>query len=183
MLGGPIFALDLATRTGFAVGPAGSVPESGSVRLKRPGEPRGIALGNLIAFLDERWRKERPGVVVIEAPLPLQGFAALGNAEATVRMTYGLSGVVEAMCARYGIPFEEVRDSTARKHLTGSGRFGDRETTKRAVLGRCIALGYLPKNCTDDNRSDACCVFAWAEAHIARKPPNELHFFGERARA
>lgn len=177
MINGPIFALDLGQRSGFAVGKPGTIPRSGTVVLKKPSEHRSVAFANFIEFLRAEWSKERPGLVVTEAPLPLQAFAKLGNGESTVRMTFGLAGIVEAMCVRFGVKHAEVHDATARKHLIGKGRLGDRESTKRAVISRCIALGYLPRGCEDDNRADACCVFDWAAVYLARVAPKELHFF------
>lgn len=179
---GPIFALDLATRAGVASGRPGEKPRAWAVHLKKPNDERGVAFGNLIAHLDAEWRKDRPGLVVKEQPLALQGFANLGNAANVVRMTHGLHAVVEAMCARYGIRCVEVSDARARKFFIGRGRLGDRQKTKQAVIDRCIQLGYLTILNADDDKADAICTWAWACEALGHYPPSELHLFqGEAA--
>jgi len=181
---GIIFALDLGSRrSGFAKGRPGEKPVSGTAVLKKDHERRAVALGNLVAFLDAEWRKDKPSLVVTEAPPALQGFANMGNSEATVRATYGLHAIVEALCARHGILHDEVHDATARKHFLGKGRMGDRQETKNAVIARCHLLGLMPKDCRDDNRADALCVHDWACANYGSRSVsmNTLHLFGETA--
>lgn len=178
-----VFALDLAVNAGWASGAPGRIPESGAVRLKKPGEHRDVAFANLVAFLDTRWRDNLPDLVVKEAMLPLQAFKNIGNAEATVRMHAGLHAVVEALCVRFGVPWREAPDSTIRKHFLGKGRFGDRETTKAAVIERCHVLRLMPRDCADDNRADALATHDWAAATFGRRSASTqtLHLFGERA--
>lgn len=179
-LSGPIFALDLAARCGFAVGVAGSKPRAGTMVLKQPGDPRAVAFGNLIAWLNSEWSRERPALVMTEAPLPLQAFRTLGNAAATVRVTHGLHAIVEGMCVRFGIEHEEVADSMIRRHFIGRRNMGERAKTKAAVIQRCHVLGYMPKDCRDDNRADAIALWDYATAlHGSRSAA--LHLFGERA--
>lgn len=176
---GTIFALDLGTRTGFAFGPIGDVPRSGTVILKDRKEPRAVACGNLIAWLNEKWSVERPTLVVTEAPFSLQAFKDHANAETTVRMTFALHGIVEGMCARYGVEHEEFHPATIRKHFLGVARMGTRAESKRAVVQRCHVIGYMPKDCVDDNRADALATWDYAAA----TRPAKLYLFGERARA
>lgn len=173
---GIIFALDLGVRTGFATGPVGDVPRSGTVLLKKPDQPRAGAFGNLIAWLNAEWSRERPTVVVKESMLPLQAFKSLGNAELTVRVTAGLHAIVEGMCARFGLSPIDIADSTARKHFIGRARMGSRAESKKAVIQRCHVLGYMPKDCTDADRADALCLWDCAAATA----PKKLYLFGER---
>lgn len=176
-----IFALDLGVRAGYAIGDAGARPDSGTVTLKNFDEHRAVAFSNLICFLNESWTADRPALVVKEAMLPLQAFKTLGNAEHTIRMTAGLHAVVEAMCVRHGIHFEEVADSTARKHFIGRARMGARKDTKAAVIQRCHVLGYMARTCKDDNRADALATWDWAAAHFGGRTATVLHLFGENA--
>lgn len=179
---GPILALDIATRCGFALGFAGAVPRSGTVVLKRPDEPREVAFSNLIFWLnDTLGRQPRPALIVKEAPFHLGAFAKRGNSEAAVLLTYGLHAVVEGVAHRWGVPVEDVSDQTVRKHFIGKSRMGDRKQTKDAVVQRCRVLGLIPKDCKDDNRADACAIHDWAAATLAGRTPRELHLFGERA--
>lgn len=177
-----ILALDLAIRCGFASAEAGAAPrmvKSGVVVLKERADDRSVAFGNLIAYLDKRFRDDRPDLVIKEAPLPLQAFRTLGNAAFTVRVTHALHGVTEGMCVRFGIRCEEVADATVRKHFIGRANCGARAATKAAVVQRCHALGYMPRDATDDNRADACALFDWAAATFGKAKPGALHLFGE----
>lgn len=173
-----LYCLDLGSyRTGFAVGVAGTIPASGTVILRERDEPAAVALANLIEFLRERWTDDRPELVVIEAPLSIAAMARLNNAEETMLLLHRLTGIVQAMAHRFALRLVEVGSATARKHFIGKANAGAREETKRAVISRCIALGYLPRGCEDDDRADACCVFDWAAATLCRVAPRELHFF------
>lgn len=179
-----ILTLDLATKCGFAFGVAGDAPRcvrSGVVALKDRDEDRSAAYANLIAWLDKQLRERRPDMVLKEAPLNLQAFRNLGNAAFTVRMTLGLHGIVEGVCARFAVRCEEAADATIRKHFLGRANFGARAATKAAVIQRCHVLGYMPRECNDDNRADALACFDYAAATYGKSRPSPLHLFGERA--
>lgn len=176
-----IIALDLGIRTGVAIGAPGEPPRVTAVTFKRPSQERDVAFGNLVAWLDQAAREHRPALVFKEAMLPLQAFAKLGNAEATVRLQAGLHAIVEAVCCRHNVAWDERADSTIRKHFLGRGRLGDRRSTKDAVIARCHALGLLPRTCRDDNCADAVAAHDWAAAHLMRVPPARLVLFGGEA--
>lgn len=178
---GTIMALDIGRLTGWAIGRPGARPESGTVRLAGDkGQTRTVAAGNMIAWLDVTFRKQKPALVMKERAKPLQAFANMGNSQSAVQMTYGLHTVVEGMCARFGVPWHDEDDSRIRKHFLGIGRLGDRKETKLAVIRRCKMLGYVDRVCMDEDRCDALAGWDWACAHIARIPPAELVFFAER---
>lgn len=178
---GAILAMDLGIRLGLASGAAGSKPIVRTILLKQTSEHRSVAFSNLIAFLNVTLRRERPALIVKEELLPLQAFKHLGNAEATVRLSTGLHAIVEGMAQRYAIRCESVADSTVRKHFIGQGRMGSREATKAAVIARARLLKYVPKDCADADKADACAVWDWACATLARSPNRKLHLFGEVA--
>jgi hypothetical protein len=173
---GLIYCLDLGITTGFAKGKPGDAPVSGTVRLKQKGESIDIAFSNLIAFLCEQFETEKPALVIKEKMLALQAFATIGNAESTVRAHAGYHAIVEALCVRFGVDWDEVADSTARKHFIGIGRTGDREETKRAVVARCHALKIMPPDCHDDNRGDALAVWDWACANFGSRSASISNF-------
>lgn len=177
---GSIFCLDLGIATGFAKGRPGDVPVSGTVRLKKPSESIDIAFSNLIAFLCEQFEAERPALVVKEKMLALQAFATIGNAEATVRAHAGYHAIVEAIAVRFGIDWDDVADSTVRKHFVGRSNFGSREETKAAVVARCHLLNLMPKDCNDIDRADAISLWDYSVAHFGHCPPAKLIMFGER---
>ena len=184
---GMIFALDLGVTSGFARGKPGDVPVSGTVRLKKPSESIDVAYANLIAFLCEQFEAHRPVLVIKEKMLALQAFAAMGNGEANVRAHGGYHAIVEGLCVRFGIPWDDVPDSTARKHFIGIGRTGDRDETKRAVIARCHALKLMPADCHDDNRGDALAIHDWACANFGSNAASIQNFQlfeqGEKRRA
>jgi hypothetical protein len=177
-----ILALDIATRCGFAIGPARAIPRSGTVVLKRPGEQRDVAFFNFGFWLRDRLGDAKPALIVTEAPFHLGAFAKRGNSEDAVMLTYGLHAVLGEVAYGFRIPVHAVAASTVRKHFIGSGRMGDRKATKAAVIGRARLLGLIPKDCADDNRADACAIHDWAASTLGGKRDRELHLFGEVAR-
>lgn len=166
---GLIFCLDLGVASGFAKGRPGDAPVSGTVRLKQKGESIDVAFANLVAFLCQEFEQNRPALVIKEQMLALQAFMAMGNAESTVRAHAGYHAIVEGLCVRFNIPWDDVADSTARKHFIGVGRTGDRDETKRAVVARCHALKLMPADCHDDNRGDALAIHDWACANFGSR--------------
>lgn len=173
---GSIFTLDLGVASGFAKGRPGDAPVSGTVWLKKPKESIDVAYANLIAFLADVFTRDRPDLVVKEKMLPLQAFMAMGNAESTVRAHAGYHAIVEGLCGRFGIPWDEVADSTARKHFIGIGRTGDRDETKAMVVARCHALKIMPADCDDDNRADALAIHDWACANFGSRSMSIQNF-------
>lgn len=173
-----ILALDLGTRTGVAWGSATAGFASSHARvLKAPDAPREAAYAALLGFLDETFQVERPELLVKEAPPQAAAFATMGNAGATVRMTLGLHACVEAMSVRYRVSWREVAPATVRKHFLGSANRGSRTATKAAVLQRCHLLGYLDRDCRDEDRADACAILDWSLGQL--RSPSTLHLFGE----
>lgn len=184
-----ILGLDLGTRrSGFGEGPAGDIGEcrSGSVRLRREGQPMETAAANLGCFLRDRFVLRRPDLICVEHYL---NPSAQKSADAAIGGLL-LAGAVRAIAGCYGIRVEAPYDSTIRKHFTGKGRAGETEraaakdsrtATNEMVLRRAIALGYLPRDCRDWDRANAVAAFDYASAHFARRPPRELVMFGERA--
>lgn len=180
---GQILAMDLGTKTGWALGPAGACPRSGTVVLKHPDEPRDVCFSNMIFWLnDTLGRQPKPALIVKEAPFHLGAFAKRGNSEAAVLLTYGLHAVVEGIAHRWEVPCRSVADGTVRKHFLGKGRIGDRAATKAAVLDRCRLLRLIPKDCKDEDRADALAVHDWAAATLGGKRDRELYLYNEVVR-
>jgi len=170
-----IMALDIATITGFAIGNAGSIPASGSVRLKRRGEGPEVAAFNMLAFLRDRFVLDKPDLVCIEHYL---NPVAQKSADAVI-LQLQCFGVAVAMCQAYDVRMEAPHAATIRKHFAGRAKAGERSETKRMVLNRAQALGYIPRDCSDDNRADAVAAWDYASVHYARKAPANLVMFGE----
>lgn len=178
---GLIYCLDLGVSCGFAHGRPGDAPISGTVRLKTPKESMDVAYANLIAFLCEQFETLRPHLVVKEKMLALEAFRSIGNAEKTVRAHGGYHAIVEGLAVRFGVPWDDVADSTARRHFIGVGRTGNRDETKRMVVSRCHAMKLMPTDCHDDNRGDALAIWDYACANFGHHSPAKLIMFGERA--
>jgi hypothetical protein len=171
MAAGLIYALDLGVNIGIAEGNVDEArPDSCAFALKLAEEGPEVALAALLNQLTWDWEAVRPALVAVEAPLHLGGFAKLGNAEATVRLQYGLHAIVQAVAVKFQTRLVAERSDTIRKHFLGVGRIGTRAETKTAVVKRCHMLGYLPKDCLDDNRADACAVWDWARHTHFRRP-------------
>ncbi len=171
-----ILALDIATYTGFAIGRAGEIPLSGSVRLKRPGEPPDIAAFNMRCFLRDRLALEKPDLICLEHFLnPI----AQKSADAVI-LQLMCFGVAIAEAHAKAIHVEKPQAATVRKHFIGAANMGERKATKAAVVSRARMLGYIPRDCSDDNRADACGLFDYASAHYAHIAPRELTMFEAR---
>lgn len=195
---GPVFALDLGVRSGFAVGRPGERPRAGAVLLKKAGEHRAVAFAALLTFLEQEFTAAKPELLVKEAWWGLGASGERGNSEAVVYMHVGLHGVVEAVCGRYGVPWRECTAGQARKHFIGKAYAGaprqrgvklsrqqkdeQREATKNAVKVRCRLLKILPPEFDDDdNVADALAVHDWGCFTYGRRSVSsqELHLFGQ----
>jgi Holliday junction resolvasome RuvABC endonuclease subunit len=163
-------ALDLAVTTGFAIGDAGKIPRSGSVRLKRPKDEYAIAAFNLLAFLRDTFTLDRPDLVAIEDFM----HPSRQKSAAAVILSLMLFGVAVAVCRSYGVRVETPNVNTIRLHFCGAANAGARADTKAMVIRRATLLGYIPRGCADNNRADACAAFDFASAHYARVQPREL---------
>ena len=146
-----ITALDLATKTGVAHGPAGSprpLLETWdlSVASERP---------NRLVLLDEMLERHiadfKPEAIYYEAPLPIAVLIQIGCGDQTIQMLRSLVAVTEQACARNGVAVASWQVQAARHAVTGKGRF-KRGEAKKAVLAFCRMIGHEPKN---DNESDA----------------------------
>ena len=174
-----VAAYDPATVCGWAFGEPGSIPRSGAVRLKKPSQPRDVAPFNMLAFLRDRWTLDKPDLICVECFL---NPVAQKSADAII-LQIEVYGVIVALCQAYGIPYRSVQPATWRKHFCGQANAGEREATKDMVIRRAKALKYLPPDCFESNRADACGIFDFAAATYCRTPPRSLVLFGERAEA
>lgn len=162
-----ILALDLGTRTGFALGVAGRTPESSSVTLKKPSEAHEVAARNLARFLRDHTTGRRPDLIAVEHYQQPGGQPS----DAAVISSLLLAGALHGFAGTHDIQIEAPYPSSIRKHFLGRANFGDRKVTNQAVVARSVALRYLPVGCDDWDRANACAVFDYACAHYARRLP------------
>jgi len=173
-----ILALDLATRTGFAHGKGGKPPLSGSVRLKRPDEPREIAPFNLLCFLRDQFEAWAPfglmpDLVLIEDFLDPK---AQPSGKAVITQLYA-HGLVQGFVRSYGIRIEAAKTDSIRKHLLGFSRArrgAPPDWIKLQVIAENKRLGLLDPHCRDLDRSDAVALWAYGQFEYAGLLPSEL---------
>jgi hypothetical protein len=172
-----LLSLDIATVCGFALGEAGTIPRSGSVRLKGRQDGPEIAAWNMRNFLRDQFTLDKPDMVVIEHYLHPTAQKS-GDAVILQLMCFGAA---MAEIISKDIMCEKPHAATVRKHFIGASNMGERKATKDAVIKRARLLGYIPRDCVDDNRADACALFDFASATYARVSPKALVLFGEAA--
>lgn len=169
-----ILALDLATNAGFAMGNSGDKPTSWSKRLKSPEDDPERAFKKLGIELRDIFALDKPDLVIVEAPMSMggmvrkddeseRGFKFTSNPN-TIYMLTGLVGVVFGICGPYGIQARKANVQQVRKNFLGMARPPE---PKRAVLDRCYQLGWLPRDCRDDNRADSLALWMFACGHYA----------------
>lgn len=164
-----VAGLDLATKTGIAVGPLGGRPELWTLDLKSKGEAKFHATRLMqIQGLAHRLITEH-GVAHIAIEKP---FVAAHNNWETTLLTIGLTANVLSWAERKGIPVDIYPPQTVAKHFIGSGRM-KRAEKKAAILAECRARGWEPG---DDNQADAAAVWDLActrlcGAHAAATGP------------
>lgn len=163
-----ILAIDPGSKMGWAAGQAGGHPTSASER---------VPLEGLLEWLQQFFTDKKPDMVVVEAMLPLRAYARLKTAEHSVYLAARQHGVIQALTGLWKIPYHEPDVLAVRQHFTGARSHGGRKEGKRAVIGRCHQLRYLPRDCVDNDRADALATWDFACATLARKPPKELVMF------
>ncbi len=148
---GSLLALDLGTRTGWAVRtPEGRIT-SGTESF-RPGRFEG---GGMRYLRFRRWLENLKATVgQIEAIYfeEVRRHAGVDAAHAYG----GFLGQLTAWCEHQRIPYQGVPVGTIKKHVTGRGN-----AAKRDVIAAVQARGFQP---TDDNEADAIALLLWVMA-------------------
>jgi Holliday junction resolvasome RuvABC endonuclease subunit len=164
-----VAGLDLATKTGVAVGPLGGRPELWTLDLKSKGEARFHAtrLMHIQGLAHHLITELGVAHIAVEKP-----FVAAHNNWETTLLTIGLTANVLSWAERKGAAVDIYSPQTVAKHFIGSGRM-KRAEKKAAILAECRARGWAP---TDDNQADAAAVWDLActrlsGAHAAASGP------------
>jgi hypothetical protein len=157
-----IFALDLATRTGFAFGALGAErPTSGSIRFGSEGASHEAIFAAAVTWATDGFRANRPGVVVWEAPQP----TSFGKSKTNVNTTtvlYGLPAVFGAVAHLLGLyDVRKAKASDVRHHFIGSNP--KRAIAKAMTIKQCRDLGWPVE---DDNEADACALWSYMASII-----------------
>jgi len=166
-----IFAFDLATKTGFAIGRDGEKLHSGTWVLKSPEDEAERAFGNLTCKIRDAISFHGvPDFLIYEAPISpgaLRQEAVSFDADGTVASvkkvrrtnavtTYllvGLAAVAAGVPCAWGVRPRKAHVGSVRKSFLGTGYPDD---PKAAVVRQCRLLGHSPK---DDNEADAIALW------------------------
>lgn len=182
-----VLAFDLATRTGWAKGAPGMVPESKAVTLAKPSDPDGTWQRNIRALYLVLANDVIPDLVIWETPASPESWKRMAQAHGrgqngeSLIMQNSLSDILKGTLDARGIPFVTVERRSVLKHYTGRGSWtsapkaGDgRKLGKEAVLRRAIRLGHLPEGCRDDDRADAIALWDYGCAVYCGFIPKEI---------
>ncbi len=154
---GSLLALDLGTRTGWAVRtPEGRIT-SGTESF-RPGRFEG---GGMRYLRFRRWLENLKAAV---GPIEAIYFEEVRrHVGVDAAHAYGgFLGQLTAWCEHQRIPYQGVPVGTIKKHATGRGN-----AAKREVIAAVQARGFQP---TDDNEADAIALLLWVMAQLEVMP-------------
>jgi crossover junction endodeoxyribonuclease RuvC len=151
-----ILALDLASRTGWAVGdPTDARPASGSIRFATPGASLGTVYSGCRQWLSDFVAADPEiRLIVFEAPMAPQHMAGVTTAH-IIRILIGLCAVTEEFAYSRGLDVREAKVSDVREHFLGTNRI-KRKEAKASTIASCHRLGWAP---ADDNAADALALW------------------------
>lgn len=159
-LTGPLLALDLGTKMGWAYGDGRSATDYGMVNF---GNKRGFrSEGRFARFRDwllDQYSHRGKFQVVYES------IVAHGDGTRTGQVYGGWLAVLELFQNDFMTPVSAFGVSTIRKGFVGHGR-ADKDRIEAAVR----SLGYQPQ---DQNVSDALAVFCFARGEIGNVDQSE----------
>lgn len=149
-----ILALDLATKTGWAVSDGPSGVETFAVRR---GESPGMRFVRFRAWCGKVCETWRPGLVVYEQ--------AHHRGGAPTEVAIGLVTSVQEICAERGIEHTSIHTSKIKQHATGKGN-ANKEAMVTAAEARWPSLTII-----DDNHADALWLLDLAETTFTQGGP------------
>ncbi len=142
---GTTLALDLGSKTGWALRQSDGVTTSGVVEF-RPGrfEGGGMAFLRFKGWLDE--------VLAFAGPIRGIWFEEVrSHAGTTAAHVYGgFLAHLTAWCEQHDIPYQGIPVGTIKKYATGKGN-----ASKQAVINAMKAKGHHP---ADDNEADSLAI-------------------------
>ena len=158
-MSGAILALDLATRTGWAILTDGGRIHSGTTSFAlRKHEGAGqlyMKFRNLLLFL----KQANPSLsrIVYER--------VSGPTRSSPQIYCGLLAMLEVFGEQHQISYDGIYVMTVKKAFCGSGR-----ATKEDVIAQCRLMGFKPE---DDNEADAIALLhiATGNAPVLTPPP------------
>lgn len=154
-----ILFLDLATKSGYALGSVAGVEESGIIEFPRTGTDYGTLLWSMIDCFDAMIGVRSPDQVGFEQPIiPSQSKMNL----MTLRKLYLMGPCLEAAALKRKVPVFEGALGDIRTHFLGRGNVPrDSARAKAMVKNKCRMRGWKFQ---DDNEADALAGLDWALA-------------------
>jgi len=155
-----VLALDIATTTGFAIGPHDGEPRAGLACFGSRNAVSAEVFAKAQAWALEFMGAEKPDVVMLEALLPPTAMLN-STSRATRDRLCGLNAIMLACAKTCGAG--EIASATVgdiRAHFIGD-RTLKRRNAKAEVLSKCRELGW-PAHCDDVGDALACWSYACA---------------------
>jgi Holliday junction resolvasome RuvABC endonuclease subunit len=144
-----ILALDLGTKTGWALRSADGQITSGVIEFRNDRWQ-----GGGMRFLRfKNWLTEIKQVAGDLDAVFVEEVRRHAGVDAA-HVFGGFLAHVTAWCEHHGIPYEAVPVGTIKRHATGKGN-----ASKQAVIDAVRTLGHDP---ADDNEADALAILYWA---------------------
>lgn len=164
-----ILALDVATKTGVAVGVPGRPPKAWSVDLGEA-QPHDRRFSNVLVLTHGLIETHKPRLIAIEG--------AVGGPKASAYLI-GLVACIRGCAANRGVPVETYPINSIRKHFTGRALAvrdfpalkpaAAKKAIKQIVMDRCRLLGW---DVPDADAADAAALWDFACAtHGAQTVP------------
>lgn len=187
-----ILALDLATRFGWAFGIPGVKPISGSGYFTHNLRAKPADLGtnhprlfaNVQRFFELVAEEWEPTHVVWEQPIPPHSMPRGASSNDTFIVLHGIPANMVGTFFRYGVrEYHSPTVHQVRYYFLGRKSKG-REKDKGDVWNKSCALDWIAREDrgVDHDRSDALCVWAWAEFVIAPKKAHHIDDISIRAK-
>jgi hypothetical protein len=181
-----ILALDPAEyRVGWARGESGTKPVISVYKLRNKDERTEDAIDRFAVWLYDQLIEHQIELLAAEHFLP-SGAKTGSTTDLTKEGLIGLNYAARSVAAVAKVHFRSPMPQTIRKHFCGRAfanaprRIGDplrtsqqqkadRDATKAMVVRQAQLLGYIPKDCEEDNMADAAALFDFASSHFASK--------------
>ena len=161
---GTILALDLASTTGWAFGPAD--PKAGKIicnseRLGRTGADNQDKFMALMRWLHDGLKTLQPTVVVYEAPVAVSTMAGKTTV-ATTQLLFGLPAIVQVCCGFAKTPVRHATVSDVRQYWIGRRNMKGKDA-KPEIRRQLVELGWSPP---DLDASDALALHRFYAAKL-----------------
>lgn len=149
-----VLALDLGSRTGWAVGRDSELLDSGVWPLPKPKAFAGERLMRLWQHLEFVREERNPTVVVVE------GLVFGGKGQHAAHLAGAMRGVLDLWAYHHKLLLRSVQPSTLKKAAAGNGR-----ADKAAMRAEASRRWHMSVN--DHNHADALCLLGvWLDEAV-----------------